>query len=195
MYIILSLLLLPFQGITHQQQNNIATEPTNYTYFADSSLFKEDGLQGVVFLDPISLTKYLGHAPNFIEDNTPLAEMPHLPRLDIINSAKTQMVSLYQYHGNAVGEVSLIQVRYLKNTGPFPSKFEMLNIDQFVSSKGIHLGMSLSEVKAILGEPSEDGGQAMLYYIAYQQKGGLYYGNYYFENDKLVFFEFGEEYP
>ncbi|CAN5249008.1 hypothetical protein BH09BAC1_BH09BAC1_17360 [soil metagenome] len=163
--------------------------------YEDISRFKETGLVNLQLFDEEALAKLLGKEPSFLTDTMKDAQLFDYARFHLLNASQSQLASLHQWVTDAGNEVSEIKVRYVEGKRHYPQKPEVIKVATFVSSKGIQLGMSLEEVLEKFGEPSVTGQAAMYYYIAYQAKDDLYYGNYYFDDTKLVYFEFGYPNP
>ena len=138
--------------------------------------------------------------PALIEDDT---EMPHA---FAINKAGTEVLTLYFHYGGEVMAFSEFKVS-LKSESKLTSKpIKLAGTANFVTGKGIKLGLSKAQLIKILGPPQESksaGGAVILDYRIEDKEAGellgypayLYYGKYTFKAGKLTEFRFGFEYP
>jgi len=142
----------------------------------------------------------------FLEtDNTKkLASIAHNCKFDIggafcfSNTRNNQFVKFISYPGGIKYGFSYIQV--IENP---QSKYPLLpsKINHFESANGVTIGMSKLQVTSILGKPVSSMINSISYYLknnAYllnTYNMPIYSAEYRFENDRLIRFEFGFEYP
>jgi|APLak6261703504_1056268.scaffolds.fasta_scaffold01201_4 hypothetical protein len=128
------------------------------------------------------------------------------PKAFICNADRTEKLTLVYYEGDTSYIISEFQVervetRYVDCMQP------PMQIDRFVSGKGIQLGMTRNDVTHIFGKDYNEQPQLDEVVISYRidnknESGFLqnnsapaYYGQYHFKEDKLVRFSFGFEFP
>lgn len=121
--------------------------------------------------------------------------MPEFPNIQIINSNQSQLLTMYMMYGSSKCDFSQFQIEYAPNSREKLLKSFKLDLINFISGKGIHLGMSVSQLKLKLGEPSETKQAKRQTILSYQEYNGLYFADYYFKKDRLIKFRYGYEYP
>lgn len=157
--------------------------------YKNISGFYDSSINGIEFNDCDTITRLFGDSFKLLPDND------DLPSLQIINKSKTQLLTMYMWNGNAECDFSQYQVEYCLATLKFLQKPFILPSEKFITSRDICLGITISALKKRIGEPSliEKDNELIVY--SYQQFDDLYFADYYFKNDTLVKFRFGNEYP
>jgi len=147
-------------------------------------------------------------AEKILGKDIPLVEKEGLPSASYYNKSRTEVLTIVLHHGATKNSFSEFRVRkaYLKED----IKIHQLNpLDNFVTGKGIRLGMSSTEVIKILGrECSEYVYIGNVYSLRYEIMNrdnscngqvekdfvntiNQYYSEYRFEDGLLVEFAFG----
>lgn len=111
---------------------------------------------------------------------------------DVISVNGDQLLTMTIHPGDLVNQFSQFKVEYninkVKSIYRIPDK-------EFVSGKGLKLGIDEQKLVAALGQPKEKKTESGVIVYYYKQEDGLYFGHYWFKNGRLVKFWFGEEYP
>ncbi|NVJ61067.1 MAG: hypothetical protein HWE27_11800 [Gammaproteobacteria bacterium] len=164
------------------------------------------------------LTLEAGEAPKFLDTGinelklenansgkSLLSEMPLNCKAVVVdyycffNKDETQNIELNWHPGSNRFTISEVTVKYGKGDKSsinYPS-----NTSEFMTIKGIKLGVSPSYLKNKLGEPTSINANVYYYraesnqYIFEEYNMPIYYGQYKFENEALIEFRFGFEYP
>jgi hypothetical protein len=120
--------------------------------------------------------------------------------VELANQDRTEHLQAVQYPGTERGSFSQFTVS-LKSS----SDLSILAVPSFTSSCGIHLGMTESNVVAILGEAlrmSTEAGRRTLHYRAGSDEEFVeaarmpgYFAVYTFEEERLTQFDFGFDRP
>ena len=96
------------------------------------------------------------------------------------------------YPGGTIKDFYAFRVNYNpKNIRPNLK----IETKDFVTGKGIKLGLTENQVKTKLGTPSKKSVENGLTIWRYEMKDDLYFGRYDFKDGRLIQFWFGEEYP
>jgi len=161
--------------------------PTGYK---DISRFYDTTISGIALNDCDKITGLFGDQITLLPDNE-----DDFPRIEIVNKDSSQMLTMYMHNGNASCYFSVYQVEYMHSDYKFAQNPFKLSKGKFVSGRGIALGMTMSELKKIFGEPNEMVVEERLNKLSYQEYDGLYFSDYYFQKNRLVKFRFGYEYP
>lgn len=157
-------------------------------------------VSGILLANPESTQKILRDYPN------PKESSNDFPVLHVCNMDNTEILTLVSHPGDIRGSFNEFRVKNISKLSI--DCIKPLNpISNFVTGKGIHLGISQQELISILGPNFTKNKEGNIVTINYKiddfnrssflKKYNLpvYFGNYYFINDKLVRFEFGFEYP
>lgn len=145
--------------------------------------FYDSTINGLRLRDRASIERVMGITDNIVDNET--------ERTEVVNESGNQLLTMIFHPGDVINEFSEFKIEYNKErTLP---KFRIYE-KEFITGKGIRLGITKEQLLKTLGEPKEKKQDAWLYY--YKQKNGLlYFGNYYFKDEMLDGFWFGEEYP
>ena len=117
-----------------------------------------------------------------------------------------QFLTVFTHPGGS-GEISEFRVSY--SVGKKHLAHRIAEIKQFITAKGIQLGLTKSRVTSILGAPLRQRAKSGLVTLEYRLEATdraaseflahynmpIYYGNYTFKNGRLVEFTFGFKYP
>jgi hypothetical protein len=156
-------------------------------------------ISGIYLQNSHSLNRILGNPPEPVEFGD------DFPVIEICNSDKTEILSLVFHYGCTKNSISEIRIRPF--TMPSHCMMQLKRVDHFITGKGIRLGMSKKELENILGTGTvkkiKDNQILVEYIIDDNEKSTflkkynyyVYYGLYHFQNDSLMKFEFGFEYP
>jgi hypothetical protein len=127
-----------------------------------------------------------------------------MPRAEFLNSAGTEWLALVQHYGSEGYSFQEIEIVPAGPRTPATAK-KLPKVEKFVTGKGIHLGMTKSQLVQILGDGFviEKGRGEILTYGVYDEKSPFlqffrqwrYYGRYTFKKEKLAAIAFGFEYP
>lgn len=110
-------------------------------------------------------------------------------------SIKQGTLQLTQHPGDEAYAINEIEVNSQTNNYPLYSQ------NNLVTNKGIEIGLNRKQVTDILGEPDSTSQNSIHYrleeddFILENYNLPIYYGDYYFQDDKLVRFKFGFENP
>jgi hypothetical protein len=149
-------------------------------------------VNGIFLEDPASTEKVLGK------------EIPHEEQLVYWNKDRTQLLTLLFHGGDTVHAFAEFKVT---RAGKGDSAVKALSFPTFITGKGVRLGLSQRQVTAIFGKGVEEdvGRQHLIRYSIedIQTKTPFlkhynlpsYYGEYRFEDGKLIEFSFGFELP
>jgi hypothetical protein len=149
-------------------------------------------VNGIFLEDPASTEKVLGK------------EIPHEEQVVYWNKDRTQLLTLLFHGGDTVHAFAEFKVA---GAGKGDSAVKALSFPTFITGKGVHLGLSQRQVTAIFGKGVEEdvGRQHIIRYSIEdtQPKSPFlkhynlpsYYGEYLFEDGRLVEFSFGFELP
>ena len=94
--------------------------------------------------------------------------------------------------GDVVNQFSQFKIEY--NSTGIQSDYKIKD-KEFVTGKGIKLGVNEADLVKALGQPKEKENDKGYLQYSYRQDNGLYFGHYWFKKGKLEKFWFGEEYP
>jgi len=145
--------------------------------------FYDSTINGLQLRDPASIERIMGIADNIVDKETERAE--------VINETGNQLLTMIFHPGDIVNQFSEYKVEYNKER-----KLPKLRINEkeFVTGKGVRLGLTKEQLSEALGKPNEKKEDTWMYYYK-QGNGLLYFGSYYFQDGMLAEFWFGEEYP
>ena len=157
----------------------------------------DTSVSGIKFYDRQSITKVLGKQTELVGDSTN----------KFYSASGNQYVNLLVWPGGSKNKVDYIEVGYEESS---PVTQNKTNISEFMSEKGIKLGLTHNEVVNILGEcyttvtdsndvkvieyklePPKDTKSRLMYRVNMP----VYVAKYCFSKEKLLLFEFGFEYP
>lgn len=199
--IILFCLTLTACGLTQATYSQTATETlkltTDSTYPCqlanpDTSLFD------IILLDPKSSIKQVGEKYVLIDDHKDMM------RKHFCSQDQQQTLTLFFHYGGSPNEVTEFQV---KQYSPSDSA-TTLKTNNFVTNSGIKLGLSRQQIISILGNcfktiRKDKHFEIIKYRIDNFDNSDfltrfnypVYYADYEFQDNKLVRFRFGFEYP
>jgi hypothetical protein len=145
--------------------------------------FYDSTINGLHLRDPASIERIMGITDNIVDKDSERAE--------VVNESGNQLLTMLFHPGDVINQFSEFMVEY--NTERKLPELRM-HEKEFMTGKGIRLGITKKQLLETLGEPKEKKQDAWLYYYK-QENGLLYFGNYYFKDEMLDGFWFGEEYP
>jgi hypothetical protein len=134
--------------------------------------------------DVASVEKVIGTSDNMID--------PQNEQTEVTNSNGRQVLTMVFHPGDIVNQFSQFKIEY--NSKEIKSKYRV-NSSEFITGKGIRLGIIEQDLLRALGPPKEKKIDKDYLLYSYKQEDGLYFGYYWFRNGKLEKFWFGEEYP
>jgi len=146
--------------------------------------YYESTLNGMVIRDPHSIEKVLKTTKDLFDMEDEETE--------VISGDGRQSVKMIFLPGDITNQFSQFKVEYTTNNQRIDLKIDN---DEFCTGKGIKLGLTEKEVTNLLGEPHELKYQNQLKVYWYRPEESLYFGNYYFQDNKLIKFWFGFSYP
>jgi hypothetical protein len=141
-------------------------------------------LNGMRLRDPKSVEKVIGITDNIIDSEDEQTE--------VISVNGNQLLTMTFHPGDVVNQFSQFKIEY--NSKKIRSSYKIKD-KEFVTGKGIRLGITEQKLVEVLGQPIEKKPDKGLLKYSYKQDNGLYFGHYWFKNGKLEKFWFGEEYP
>lgn len=128
-----------------------------------------------------------------------------LPKATILTKDKKQKLTIIFHPGSTYKEFSEFKIEY--NNSGLTDNATIIKDDKFQTENGIHLGISVGDLKSIKGKPDTvltDGEKIKLHYQIDDLKNStflkkynmpLYYADYLFKKGYLSEFSFGFEYP
>lgn len=111
---------------------------------------------------------------------------------EVISINGDQLLTMTFHPGDVVNQFSQFKVEH--NSKKVKSIYKIRD-NEFVSGRGIKLGIDEQKLVAALGQPREKKIENGFIVYHYKQEDGLYFGHYWFKNGRLDKFWFGEEYP
>lgn len=133
-------------------------------------------------------------------DLIPESKANSFPVVYFSNRSGTEYVAAYQYYGDIKNQFSLFEVGYCNSLSGI--EFIQTDHDSFMTESEIKLGMTKEEIIKIKGHEFMEDKGTLGYVLSdsnsvfpKKYKLSAYLMNYHFENDKLVKFSFGFEYP
>lgn len=157
--------------------------------YADFFRFKDTTINGIKLNDCDTIEKLFGTNYNLLPD------IGDLPCIQILNNTESQLLTMYMWNGNTKCDFSQFQIEFTSTNPKYIQKPFKLNLDNFKSGKAIYLGITSDELKSKIGEPNEIRTEKGLTIFSFQQYNDLYFADYYFKNDTLIKFRYGNEYP
>ena len=156
----------------------------------------DKSINGIYLSDHKSTEKALGKG--LLERHNWMWELPGpFIRLDLFNSSKSEIISLIFHPGDVKN--SFNEIRVYKSNGSRHEHYEVLKkTTAFVTGKGIKLGIFKNKLIEILGKDFKENIKDNIVILTYNpvpDKYPLYYGEYIFENERLIEYSFGYEYP
>jgi hypothetical protein len=131
-------------------------------------------------------------------------EADHPPKLEFINNDKTQKFTVFHCYGAGKNDICTFRVEFRKVSDSIPFYGMQISDKNFITEKGIQLGMTLENFKKKIGtknfkEKIKGGETKITIELVYTQNNPFlqlynmptYLGEYYFKNDRLIIFEFG----
>ena len=186
---------------THTKDNkgqNITQEDSSEQFDLLETNFIPDTIIGKISLiNSQNVDSYLGN------DVMSTLNDDGLPNSSVISKDMKQRLTFYFHPGSKIKEFSEFHVSY--NDGA--KKNDITAEDaEFISESGIKLGMSLDDFLIIKGEPDKlEKNKTTIYYYKIDEFENsdflkrynmpIYYAEYEFEQDYLIAFKFGFEYP
>lgn len=146
--------------------------------------YYDSTLNGMRLRDVQSVEKVIGTKDNMIDSQD--------ERTEVININGDQLLTMTFHPGDIVNQFSQFKIEY--NSKKVKSIYK-IGDKEFVSGKGIRLGINEQKLVAALGQPKEKKADNGFVVYHYKQEDGLYFGHYWFKNGRLERFWFGEEYP
>ena len=146
--------------------------------------FYESTLNGMEIRDSNSIEQVLKTTKDLIDMEDEQTE--------VVSGNGKQLLRMIFLPGDITNQFSQFKVEYAASNQNSDLKIDS---DEFYTGKGIKLGLTEKEVTNLLGEPHELKSQNQIKIYWYRPKQSLYFGNYYFENNKLIKYCFGFDYP
>jgi len=151
--------------------------------------FKDSTINNINFGDCDTIQILFGSQYNLLPDNQ------DLPSIQILNNKENQLLTMYMIYGSIKCDFQQYQIEYtLKKDNSITMPLR-LNVEQFKSGRGIHLGLTAQELRIKIGSPTSVRTENELTILIYEEYNNLYFAKYYFRNNKLVKFRFGFENP
>jgi hypothetical protein len=147
---------------------------------SDISEFEDNSINGIYYGDVESVYKVLGKDVEMISDSVLELDERDFPRIQVITENKKQLATCYMYYGDAKNQYRLFRVRYLDPDRKFVKQPYVIKDEEFKTGRGVKLGMSKAELIMLFGKPSGEMTDVGLDRVSYQEKKGLYYGDYFF---------------
>ncbi|MBK7811589.1 MAG: hypothetical protein IPI50_10160 [Saprospiraceae bacterium] len=157
----------------------------------------DTSIAGIKIRDAKSVLNVLGHKTNLVLDSTQI----------FYSNDKKQILTMTIHPGESTNQVSVFSILYATN---FKEKFRLIETPEFITEKGIKLGISKSEIIDRLGtcylaKDSSSNSILLEYklelpndiktgFLARNQM-PIYFANYRLTNGYLEGFEFGFENP
>lgn len=161
------------------------------------SLIPDTAVCNIVINDHVSTERILGKN---IWDKL-FESKGHLPRIEVLNKDRTQLLRLIFHYGGAKNSVDEFEIIKIDSLYKIPQKAIVLSCRGFVSGKKISLGMNRNEVTKILGvgyKLSSKDGMEQLYYSLDSKSGFVkrynqfeYYIKCVFKDGVLIKYSFG----
>ncbi|MBK9631699.1 MAG: hypothetical protein IPO62_11635 [Saprospiraceae bacterium] len=157
----------------------------------------DTSIAGIKIRDAKSVLNVLGHKTNLVLDSTQI----------FYSNDKKQILTMTIHPGESANQVSVFSILYATN---FKEKFRLIETPEFITEKGIKLGISKSEIIDRLGTcylaKDSSSNSILLEYkleLPNDSKTGflarnqmpIYFANYRLTNGYLEGFEFGFENP
>jgi hypothetical protein len=148
--------------------------------------YMDNSVNEIKLRTPESVEKVLGHGKDYVDQND--------QETDVVNEDGSQILTMIFYPGGTINDFYGFRVSY--NTKDLKPSLKIKTKD-FVTEKGIKLGLTEKQVKSKLGTPpkikAENGLTVWWYEI--EDSEDLYFGRYDFKDGRLVQFWFGDDYP
>lgn len=152
------------------------------------------------FIDSCISSIYLSSSKGIVEKygniHEKLTVRPNfLPQVGIKSSTSKEYLILSAWPGSGKNEFKYIKVGFLPSDEiNFINTIESDNLN-FLSCKGIKLGMSITELEAIFGKKYNKINNESISTLVFELPDYLYQSKYSFIDNKLFEFEFGYLYP
>ena len=176
--------------VTHHEAEHLSQSPTIHPN-GDYAIkrFKDTTINNINFGDCDTIQILFGNQYDLLPDHQ------DLPSIQILNNKENQLLTMYMIYGSIKCDFQQYQIEYTfkkdtSNTMPF-----RLNVEQFKSGRGIHLGLTVEELRTKIGTSTSVKNENQLTILIYEEYDNLYFGKYYFMNNKLVKFRYGFENP
>lgn len=164
------------------------------------------GVNGILISDTLTVKRILGHRLNILD----YSENTRGLHINFTNRDTTELLIMILHEGSYQYEFSEFVIRSHEDS--FNEEFDVFpNSNYFKTFKGLRLGIDLSEFKKRMGDKFKEyknENESILKYDLvgdYPNFGGssflkfynmpCYYGEYFFEKNKLVLMKFGFSYP
>jgi hypothetical protein len=157
--------------------------------YKDISQFYDTTINGIKLNDCDTIVKLFGDHYKLLPD------IDDLPSIQILNNKESQLLTMYMWNGSSKCDFSQFKVEYTTTNPKYLQKPFKLHLDNFKSGKTVYLGITSNQLKSRLGKPNEVRNEKGLTIFSYQQYNDLYFADYYFKDDKLIKFRYGNEYP
>jgi hypothetical protein len=164
------------------------------SYVQELPFGTDDSIAGIQLQDPSSAREVMVNPePETTEDNG-------FTRYRYTNGGGNEVITFSQHPGAEKYSIAVVRVTKPAENGLVPV-FPGRPI-QFISGRGIRIGLTENEVRSILGEPTAESEGTLIYQLevdnnpAWLKKHNMpvYRGTYRFEGGELVTFEFGFPY-
>lgn len=167
--------------------------------FIQEKYFPDTNINGVELIDGISFEK------KFKQYKLPeYYEADHPPKLEFINSDKTQKFTVFHCYGSGKNDICTFRVEFQKKSDTISFYGVQIADKNFKTGKGIQLGMTLENFKKKIGTKKfkvemKNRETKITIELDYTSNESFlkfynmpnYLGEYYFKNDRLIAFEFG----
>ena len=189
-------MLVLLTSCTNKKATNSEEQSTAQVVKVD---FKPDIKIGLIsLLNSINVDDYLGENVMSRLDKFPI------PCASVVCNKGKQRLSVYFHPGNMTKEFSEFEISFIDEK----TNKDLLTRDkEFKTESGIKLGLNMENLMSIKGEPHNttvNDNRTVLHYKITDFKNSaflskynmpIYYSDYEFENDFLIKFKFGFEYP
>ena len=181
----------------------VDTNKPQKEYLPDSSINK------TIFLcNPLSVIRNFGDLMNRASKNADMGsdiEKEDLPNITFLNKGKNQYFKMLFHPGDTKNSFSEFEIGYIKDR--VIKKSKQSNFISFETESGVQLGITLQELIDKKGKGYTIGTNAGITCVSYVlndiQKSSflkrynmpVYYAKYYLQENKVVMFTFGFEYP
>jgi hypothetical protein len=146
--------------------------------------YRDNSVNGLKLRDPDTVEKVFGKGKNYVD--------PDDDETEVFNGDGKQLLTMVFYPGGTINDFYAFRVNYNPKNLKTNLKIETKD---FVTGKGIKLGLTENQVKSKLGAPSKKLVENGITIWRYEMKDDLYFGRYDFKDGRLIQFWFGEEYP
>lgn len=177
------------------KKNGISDSITSDEYIlhpdGDSSgaAFVDTAVNNIRFDDCSTITRLFGDSIHLLPD------YDDLPKIQIKNKNVTELLTMYMWNGSTSCSFQQYQVEAMdKKTLVYSGQY-YLDVDRFISGRGVYLGLREADLIRLLGTPMSVDSSTQEKVYKYEVLNDLYFGEYHFKKGVLFKFRFGNEYP